>query len=92
MARGVDEEERAVDTRVLDVTVALCGELLAKVGTVLVLDVLDNGVPAVVASEKAEARKGEKKMHQFSLLTWSPYPGVSTMLRRSRTPFSVMTE
>jgi hypothetical protein len=32
-----------------------------------------------------------KQTHQFSLLIWSPYPGVSTMLRRRRTPFSEMT-
>lgn len=29
--------------------------------------------------------------HQFSLLIWSPYPGVSTMFKRSLTPFSVIT-
>jgi len=27
--------------------------------------------------------------YQFSLLTWSPYPGVSTMLSLSLTPFSI---
>ena len=41
----VDEEEGAVDARVLDVAVALRGELLAEVRAVLVLDVLDNRVP-----------------------------------------------
>ena len=47
VARRVNEEEGAVDTGVLDVTVALRGELLAEVRAVLVLDVLDNRVPAV---------------------------------------------
>ena len=42
----VDEEEGAVNARVLDVTVALRSELLAQVRAVLVLDVLDNRVPA----------------------------------------------
>src|SRR5690349_8791502 len=28
--------------------------------------------------------------YQFSLLTWSPYPGVSTMLSLSLTPLSTM--
>ena len=46
VARRVDEEQGDVNTRVLDVTVALCGELLAEVRAVLVLDVLDNGIPA----------------------------------------------
>ena len=55
-ARGVDEEERAVDTRVLDVTVALRGELLAEVGAVLVLDVLHDRVPATRHMEDASRR------------------------------------
>ena len=46
VARRVDEEEGAVNARVLDVTVALRSELLAQVRAVLVLDVLDNRVPA----------------------------------------------
>ena len=46
VARRVDEEQAAVDARVLDVAVALRGELLAEVRAVLVLDVLHNGVPA----------------------------------------------
>ena len=47
VAAGVDEVQSAVNTRVLDVSVAHSSELLAQVGTVLVLDVLDDGVPAV---------------------------------------------
>ena len=50
VARRVDEEECAVDTRVLDMAVALRSELLAQVRAVLVLNVLDNRVPAGVVS------------------------------------------
>lgn len=46
MARGLDEEQAAVDTGVLDVSLTLRSELLAEVCRVLILDILDNGVPA----------------------------------------------
>lgn len=46
MAGGADEVQAAVDTRVLDVAVTHSGELFAQVRAVLVLDVLDDGVPA----------------------------------------------
>lgn len=46
MPRRVDEEDTAVDTGVGDEALAHGGELLAEVGRVLVLDVLDNRVPA----------------------------------------------
>lgn len=45
MARGLDKEQAAVDTGILDITVTLGREFLAEVGRVLVLDVLHNGVP-----------------------------------------------
>lgn len=44
---GSDEVEAAVDARVDDVLVTHRGELLAEIGRVLVLDVLDDRVPAV---------------------------------------------
>ena len=47
MASGVDKEETAVDTRVLDVPITHRGELFAQVGTMLVFDVFNNGVPAM---------------------------------------------
>ena len=47
MSRWLDEEEAAVDSGVLDVSLSLGGELLAEIGRVLVLDVLDDGIPAV---------------------------------------------
>lgn len=51
MARGGDEEETAVYTRVGNVAVALCGEFLAEISRVLVLDVLDDGLPAVYGNQ-----------------------------------------
>ena len=46
MPGRVDEVEAAVNAGVLDVAVALGRKLLAQVRAVLVLDVLDNRVPA----------------------------------------------
>lgn len=46
MAGGLDEEQAAVNTSILDVTLTLSGEFLAQVCRVLILNVLDNGVPA----------------------------------------------
>jgi hypothetical protein len=46
VAGRLDEEEAAVDASVLDVSLSLGGEFFAEVGRVLVLDVLDNRVPA----------------------------------------------
>jgi hypothetical protein len=48
VARRADEVETAVNACVLDVPVSHGGQLLAKVGAVLVLNVLDNRVPAVL--------------------------------------------
>jgi hypothetical protein len=52
VARGLDEEQAAVDAGVLEVSLTLGSELLAEVGTVLVLDVLDNGVPATLVVDQ----------------------------------------
>lgn len=41
----VDEEQATVDTRVLNMALAHGRELLAEIRTVLVLDVLYNGIP-----------------------------------------------
>lgn len=46
MAGRLNEEQAAVDAGILDVPLTLGSEFLAKVGRVLILDVLDNGVPA----------------------------------------------
>lgn len=86
VARRVDEEQSTMDARVLDVTVALRGQLLTQVRAVLVLDVLDYRVPAREARRRVrggfacawgrkrgscwEAQLGDT--YQFSLLTWSP--------------------
>ena len=56
VARRVDEEECAVDARVLDMAVTLRSELLAQVRAVLVLNVLDNRIPAGVVSYTHQGR------------------------------------
>lgn len=48
MARGLDEEQAAVDTGVLDIPLTLSSEFFSEVCRVLVLDVLDDWVPASV--------------------------------------------
>jgi hypothetical protein len=50
MAGWLDEEETAVDARILDVAFSVRRELLAQISRVLILDVLDNGVPAMTMS------------------------------------------
>lgn len=52
VARWLDEKETAVDTGILDVALSLCSELLAQVRGVLILDVLDDGVPTAVVVDK----------------------------------------
>lgn len=92
MARGLDEEQAAVDAGILDVALPLSRELLPQVGGVLILDVLDDGVPAgSTVSWVVREFQCENNAYHRSLLTWSPYPGVSTMFSLRRTPFSSMT-
>lgn len=73
MAGGLDEEQAAVDTGILDVALTLSSEFLAQVGGVLILDILDNGVPAGfrISFSILSAHKRAKAYHR-SLLTWSP--------------------
>lgn len=52
VAGGCDEVQAAVDASVLYVALTLGSEFLAEVGTVLVLDVLDDWVPAAVVVDK----------------------------------------
>jgi len=52
MARRLDEEEAAVDTGILDVALSLGGQLLSKIGRVLVFDVFDNWIPASVVVDQ----------------------------------------
>ncbi len=58
MARGLDEEEAAVDAGVLDVSLALGGKLLAQVRRVLILDILDDRVPAPVVVDQVTVARG----------------------------------
>jgi hypothetical protein len=47
MARRLDKEETAVNTGVWDISLTLSSELFAKIGRVLVFDILDDRIPAV---------------------------------------------
>ena len=53
VTRRVDEEQGTVNTSILNMAVTLRSELLAEVRAVLVLDVLDNRVPATRHMEDA---------------------------------------
>ena len=52
MARRRDEVETAVDARVLDIPLSLRRQLLPQICAVLVLDVLDDRVPAAVVVDE----------------------------------------
>lgn len=58
VARGLDEEQAAVDAGINDVALTLCRELLAQVSRVLILDVFDNGVPAAVVVDEVSVSGG----------------------------------
>lgn len=58
VAGGLNEEQAAVDASVLNVTLTLGGEFLAQVSGVLVLDVLDDGVPAAVVVDQVTVARG----------------------------------
>lgn len=58
VTRGLNEEETAVNAGVLDVALSLCSELLAQVRGVLILDVLDDGIPAAVVVDKVAVARG----------------------------------
>lgn len=47
MSRRVDEEQRAVNPRILDVAISHRRQLLSEVRAVLVLDIFDDRVPAI---------------------------------------------
>lgn len=73
--------------------------LLLEVGIEARLDVLDDGLPAICHAT-VEAQSDTERVVDcenrietdlLSLLTKSPKPGVSTTVRRSRTPFSSMS-
>lgn len=46
VTRRSDKEQAAVNTGISNVAITLSGELFAKVGGMLIFDVLDNGFPA----------------------------------------------
>jgi hypothetical protein len=68
-----DKVEGGVDAGVGNVLVAHGGELLAEVGGVLVLDVLDDRLPAARRNGERRLHSGEREdTHHPSLLTRSP--------------------
>lgn len=58
VAGGVDEEDTAVDAGVGDEALTHGGQLLAEVSRVLVLDVLDDRVPALVIVDEVSVTGG----------------------------------
>jgi hypothetical protein len=58
VTRRLDEEEAAVDTGVLDISLTLSCELLSKICGVLVLNVLDNWIPASVIVDLITITRG----------------------------------
>ncbi len=52
VARGLDEEQAAVNAGVLNVSLTLGRELLPQVGRMLVLNVLDDGIPAAIVVDQ----------------------------------------
>jgi len=58
VARGLDEEKAAVDTGVLNISLTLSCELLSKICGVLILDVLDNWIPASVVVDLITITRG----------------------------------
>ncbi len=47
MSRWLDKEEAAVDPSILHVAFSVRREFLSQIGRVLILDVLDNGIPTI---------------------------------------------
>lgn len=58
VSRRLDEEKAAVDAGILDVALTLSSELLSQIGGVLILDILDNGVPASVVVDQVSIPGG----------------------------------
>ena len=58
VASGADEVQAAVDASILDVSLTLGGEFFAEVCAVLVLDVLDDRVPAAVVVHEVAVAGG----------------------------------
>lgn len=58
VAGRLDEEEAAVNAGILDVALTLRRELLVEICAVLILDVLDNRVPAAVVIDEVAVARG----------------------------------
>lgn len=58
MTRWLNEEQAAMNAGVLNVTLALCSKLLVEIGTILVLDVFDDGIPAAIVVYEVAVPRG----------------------------------
>ena len=58
MSGRLDEEQAAVNAGILDITLSLRCEFLSQVRGVLILDVLDDGVPAAVVVHQVAIARG----------------------------------
>lgn len=87
MASGLNEIEAGVDTIInnfLPVNAVFLFKVFIKAG----FNVLQDGFPASGVSITANLTR---QSHLSSLSTKSPKPGVSTTVKRRRTPFSSMS-
>ncbi len=90
MTSRLDEVQAGVDTVVHDF-LPVDPVLLLKVRVETRLNVLHDGLPAADRAVSARRMRSQSVTYHSSLLTKSPNPGVSTTVRRRRTPFSSMS-
>lgn len=96
MTRGVDEEKTAVDTSIGNEAVSHGCEFFTQISGVLIFYLfcfdkswlVDRPISYQLGRRRTYLIIGSQ---QPSLLTLSPYPGVSIMFNFNRTPFSTIT-
>jgi hypothetical protein len=86
MARRCDEVQQDVHTVVAEARVTLDTRLLGDDAIVLALEVSDDFLEATSGS--ARTYLSSRGTYLASLSTWSPNPGVSTMVSEMRVPSS----
>ena len=58
MAGGLNEEEAAVNSGILNISFALSGEFFSKICGMLILDILDNWIPASIVIDLVAISRG----------------------------------
>ncbi len=91
MTCGLDEVKTGVDAVVNDF-LPVDAVLLLEVRVEAGLNVLNDRLPARLERVSQNRRNRTNLTYHSSLLTKSPKPGVSTTVRRRRTPFSSMSD